>query len=281
MIFAGCDVGALSAKAVVMEDGVILGSEIIRARPDAVLSATEVMDKLLGNLGLLYGNIDRCVSTGYGRNIVPFAQANINEVSCHGRGATWLMPGVRTIIDGGGQDCKVLSVDEKGLLRDFCMTGKCGAGTGRALELMAESLGVDISEIGPLSLRATNPAVLLHPCSVMTEIKIKYLVVEGIDAADIAAGITRYVARHIMRLLYRVNIKKDIAITGGIAKNVGVVKQLEAMVDMKFVELPADPQLVGAIGAAVFAADQLTSTHSQDPELHTGIKSRTDSRNMQ
>jgi predicted CoA-substrate-specific enzyme activase len=281
MIVAGCDLGALSAKAVVMKDGGILGSEIIRVRPDAVLSATEVMDRLIGNLGILYCDIDRCVSTGYGRDIVPFAQANLSEVSCHGRGANWLMPSVRTIIDGGGQDCKVLSVDKEGLLRDFRMTGKCGAGTGRALELMAESLGVDISEIGPLSLRATRPATLVHPCSVMIEIKIKYLVMEGIDDADIAAGITRNVARHMMRLLSRFNIKQDIAITGGIAKNIGVVKQLEEMLDMEFVELPADPQLIGAIGAAVFAADQLTSTRSQNLESSTGMKSRTDSGNMQ
>jgi predicted CoA-substrate-specific enzyme activase len=281
MIVAGCDVGALSAKAVVMEDGGVLGSEIIRVRPDAVLSATQVMDRLIGNLGLLYSDIDRCVSTGYGRGIVPFAQANLSEVSCHGRGATWLIPSVRTIIDGGGQDCKVLSVDKKGLLRDFRMTGKCGAGTGRALELMAESLGVDISEVGALSLRATRPAIPVHPCSVMAEIKIKYLVMEGIDDADIAAGITRNVAKNIMRLLNRFNIKKDIAITGGIAKNIGVVKQLEQMLDMEFVELPADPQLIGAIGAAVFASDQLTSTRSQNPESHTGMKSGTDSRNMQ
>ena len=263
MIVAGCDVGALTAKAVVMENGGILGSEVIRARPDAVLSATEVMDRLIGNLGLLYSDIDRCASTGYGRGIVPFAQTNLSEVSCHGRGATWLMPSVRTIIDGGGQDCKVLSVDKKGLLRDFRMTGKCAAGTGRALELMAESLGVDISEIGPLSLRATSPATLRAFCSVMAEIKVKHLVVEGVDTADIAAGITRSVANDVMLLIYRFNIKKDIAITGGIAKNIGVVKRLKEMLGMEFVELPADPQLIGAIGAAVFAADQLTSSRSR------------------
>jgi len=168
-------------------------------------------------------------------------------------------------------------MDEKGLLRDFRMSGKCGAGTGRALELMAESLGVDISEVGPLSLRATRPAIPVHPCSVMAEIKIKYLVMEGIDDADIAAGITRNVAKNIMRLLNRFHIKQDIAMTGGIAKNIGV----EEMLNMEFVELPADPQLIGAIGAAVFAADQLTSTRSRNPESHTGMKLRTDSGNIQ
>lgn len=259
MIVAGCDVGALSSKAVVIEDGSIRGYEIIPVRPDAVLSATEVMDLLLKNLGLSYSDIDRCVSTGYGRSIVPFAHADVSEVSCHGRGAHWLVPSVRTIIDGGGQDCKVLSVNGKGQLRDFLMTGKCAAGTGRSLEIMAQSLGVDISEIGPLSLRAASPAAMDKPCSVMTEIETKRLVVEGVDAADIAAGITRSIARHVMRMLYWLDFEEDIAVSGGIAKNIGVVKQLEGMLGTQFVELPADPQLMGAIGAAVFAADQLTS----------------------
>jgi predicted CoA-substrate-specific enzyme activase len=265
MIVAGCDIGALSAKAVVIADDGILGFEIIPVRPDAVLSATAVMDRLLRNLGLSYSDIDRCVSTGYGRSIVPFAQEDVSEVSCHGRGAHWLMPSVRTIIDGGGQDCKALRVDDKGLLEDFRMTGKCAAGTGRSLEVMAESLGVDISEIGPLSLLATRPATLIKPCSVMTEIEIKRLVVEGVDAADIAAGITRSVAQHVMWMLYMFNVKKDIAITGGIAKNIGVVKQLEGMLGMEFVKLPADPQLIGAIGAAVFAGDKVTAAQGGLP----------------
>jgi predicted CoA-substrate-specific enzyme activase len=191
------------------------------------------------------------------------------------------MPSLRTIIDGGGQDFKVLSVDDKGLLKDFRMSGRCVAGTGRSLEIMAESLGVEISEIGPLSLRATSPATITKPCSVMTEIEIKRLVVEGVDAADIAAGITRSIAQHVMWMLYRFKVKKDIAVTGGIAKNIGVVKQLEGMLGMEFVRLPADPQLIGAIGAAVFAADQLTSPHSLNPESNTGMKSETDGRNLQ
>ena len=257
MIVAGCDVGALSSKAVVIEDGSIRGYQIIPVRPDAVQSATEVMDLLLKNLGLSYGDLDRCVSTGYGRSIVPFAQDDVSEVSCHGRGAHWLAPGVRTIIDGGGQDCKVLTVNDKGMLVDFLMTGKCEAGTGRSMEIMARSLGVDISEIGPLSLRSAGPAVVDKPCSVMTEIEVKRLVVEGVDAADIAAGIIQSIARHVVRMLSWLDYEEDIAVSGGIAKNIGVVTRLEGMLGVKFVELPVDSQLVGAIGAAVFAADQL------------------------
>ncbi len=115
------------------------------------------MDKLLGDLGLSYGQMDYFISTGYGRNLVPFAQGNMSEISCHGRGAQWLVPGVRTVIDGGGQDCKAIRVNEQGGLVDFRMNTKCAAGTGKALELMARSLGVDVSELGPLSLEAKDP----------------------------------------------------------------------------------------------------------------------------
>jgi len=273
MIVAGCDVGAVSAKAVVIADGSIRGSEIIPVRPDAVQSATEVMGLLLRKLGLSYGDIDRCVSTGYGRGVVPFAQDDVSEVSCHGRGAHWLVPGVRTIIDGGGQDCKVLCVNRRGLLRDFRMTGKCDAGTGRSMEIMARSLGVDVSEIGPLSLRSTSPASLVESCSVMNEIEVKRLVVEGVDAADIAAGIVRRIARHVRWMLDGLDFEEDIAVSGGIAKNIGVVTSLKEIMETEFVELPADPQVIGAIGAAVFAADQLTDPDSCNMALPINLMS--------
>ena len=269
MIVAGCDVGALTTKAVVMEDSSIAGSEIIRTRPDIVLSATEVMDRLLGNLGISYSDIDRCVSTGYGREIVPFAQSNLSEISCHGRGAVWLEPTVRTILDGGGQDYKILSVDEKGRLKKFRMTGKCAAGTGRALELMAESLGVGVSELGELSLLSKNPAVLRPKCSILTEISIRYLALEGVPAEDIAAGIMRNVTYHVMVLISKFPIEKDITFTGGVAKNVGVVTQIKEKLGMGFVEMPVDTQLIGAIGAAVFAAEQLTDPENTTRSLFT------------
>ncbi|MGB2885568.1 MAG: BadF/BadG/BcrA/BcrD ATPase family protein, partial [Dehalococcoidia bacterium] len=125
MVVAGCDVGALTAKAVVMKNDTILGFEIIRTRAKAVQSAADVMDKLLNKLDLSYEDIDYCVSTGYGRNIIPFAHDDVSEISCHGRGAQWLVPTIRTIIDGGGQDCKAIRVDENGIVEDFRMNTKC------------------------------------------------------------------------------------------------------------------------------------------------------------
>lgn len=273
MIVAGCDVGATTSKAALIKDGAILGTEIVRSRPDSVLSATEVMDRLLGNYGLSYEDINRCVSTGYGRDIVPFAQTSMSEVSCHGKGANWLVPSIRTIIDGGGQDYKVLSVDGNGNLKKFRMSGKCAAGTGRALEIMSESLGVDVSEIGELSLRSTSPEPLKPVCSTLIKITIRRLVLEGIPTEDIAAGIIGNVVHHIMILIPGSDVEEEFAITGGVAKNIGIVRHLEERLNMNFVDLPVDPQLIGAIGAAVFAADQLIHPVSCDMAVPVGFMS--------
>ena len=172
MLVAGCDVGSLTAEAVVMEDGTILGAEIIRVRPRAELSARDVMKKLLDRLGISFDNIVFCVSTGYGRETISFADDNLSEISCHGYGAHWLVPSIRTVIDVGGQDCKAIRVDEEGHLVDFVMNDKCAAGTGRSLELMSESLGVDVSELGPLAKEAGEAVVITHQCSIFAEMEI-------------------------------------------------------------------------------------------------------------
>ena len=257
-IVAGCDVGALTAKAVIMRNGALLGSEIIRSRAKAVQSASEVMEKLLGRLDLKWDDIQYCIGTGYGRNMLPFAQGNVSEISCHGRGAHWLVPSVRTIIDGGGQDCKALLVNDQGQLVDFRMNFKCAAGTGRALEVMAESLGIDVSELGPLSLQAAEPALLRKPCCILSQIEIRHLLFEGRNRADIAAGINEITALLILSLVRELDVEKDIAVTGGMAKNVGLVKCLERALEAEVVRFPEDPQLIGAIGAALFAADRVS-----------------------
>jgi len=256
MLTAGCDIGALTTKAAVIGDDTILGCEIVRSRPKAVQSATDVMDKLLGRLGISYGQINYCISTGYGRNLVPFAQSNMSEISCHGRGTHWLVPSVRTVIDCGGQDCKAIRVDDHGRLVDFRMNTKCAAGTGKALELMARSLGVEISELGPLSLQAKDPVIMNKPCCILTQIDVKRFVFDGRDRADIAAGINDNVAREILHLVLNLGVVNDIAVTGGGAKNVGLVRCLEQYLGVPSVRFQVDPQLIGAIGAAVLAAER-------------------------
>jgi len=257
VIVTGCDVGSLTTKAVAMNDERILGYEISPSKPDVVQSASDVMDSLLTKLGLTYREVDYCVSTGYGRQIIPFADDNLSEMSCHGKGAKWLVPTIHTIIDGGGQDCKAMVVDQKGNLRDFRVNDKCAAGTGRALELMAESLGVGVSNLGELSFQASCPAVLHKPCCLMAQIEIRHLLLEGKNPSDIAAAICDYVALRICSLVKKLNVKEDIVFTGGVAKNIGVLACLERALETRFAHLPEDPQLVGAIGAAVHAAGKI------------------------
>jgi (R)-2-hydroxyacyl-CoA dehydratese activating ATPase len=256
MIVAGCDVGSATTKAVVMDDRSILGFHIVRTRGEAVRSACDVMDGLLRNLQLSYDDLDYCVSTGYGRRIIPFASHDVSEMSCHGRGAKWFLPSVSTVIDGGGQDCKAIRVDAQGMLEEFRINMKCAAGTGRALELMAESCGVDVAELGALALEASDPPVLRKPCCVMAAFDVKLLVLEGRHPSDIAAAISDYVAKRILILVRGLGGKKEFAMTGGVAKNMGVVRSLERLLGAKFVPFPTDPQIVGAVGAALFAADK-------------------------
>lgn len=255
MLVAGCDVGSLTAEAVVMEGGTILGSEIIRVRPRAELSARDVMSRLLDRLGISLDDIAFCVSTGYGRETISFADDNVSEISCHGYGAHWLVPSIRTVIDVGGQDCKAIRVDEEGRLVDFVMNDKCAAGTGRSLELMSESLGVGVAELGPLSLGAEEPVEITNQCSIFAEMEISQHLCEERSFADIAAGINESMAKRVKGLVGRVGVRRDVGVTGGVSKNAGVVKTLETLLKVKFVEFPEDPQIIGALGAALFAAE--------------------------
>ncbi len=264
MIVAGCDVGSMATKAVVLNNDEILGTELIQSRASGDQSAVDVMDRLLEKLDLNHSDIDYCMGTGYGRYVVPFADGNVSEISSHGRGARWLVPSLRTIIDVGGQDFKVIRVDENGFVEDFGMNTKCAAGTGRSLELMAKSLGVDITQLGPLSLEASNPVVLHKPCYLMAEIEIRHLIFEGRDDADIAAGINDITARSILNLVRDVGVKKDVGMTGGVAKHVGVVNSLERLLKTTFVQFPIDPQLIGAVGAALFAADKVRKLRNRN-----------------
>ena len=257
MLVAGCDVGSLTAEAVIMENGKILGSEIIRVRPKAEQSARDVMDRVLSKLDLKYDDLAYTIATGYGRETIPFANGNISEISCHGRGANFLIPEIRTVIDVGGQDCKAIRVDGQGNLEDFVMNDKCAAGTGRSLELNSEALGVDVSELGSLSLESTEKITITNQCSIFTELEIMHLLMEDKSVADIAAGINEAMARRVKMLVGKVGIKNEIGMTGGVSKNIGVVKSLEQTLGAKFVEFPEDPQIIGALGAALFAAERV------------------------
>ncbi|MCD6272673.1 MAG: 2-hydroxyglutaryl-CoA dehydratase [Deltaproteobacteria bacterium] len=257
MIVAGVDVGSLSAEAVIMKDGEIVAFEIIPVRPLPIQSSTEAMEKALAKAGLKMEDVDYCVSTGYGRDEIPFSQKTISEISCHGRGAHWCQPSVRGIIDIGGQDCKAIIVNKNGGLVDFVMNDKCAAGTGRFLEIMSKVLDVDVSDLGQMTFQSDNPLKISSRCSVFAEYEAMFLLAEDKNAIDIGAGVNEAMAERAFSLAGRIKlngkIDGDVTVTGGVAKNVGVIKNLGNFFGREITRLSLDPQIMGALGAALFA----------------------------
>jgi predicted CoA-substrate-specific enzyme activase len=262
MVFAGCDVGSLTGEAVLMSEDAIIAYEIMRVRPRPEQTAHEAMSKALAMANLSFQDLAYCVSTGYGREKIPFADGSISEISCHGRGAHWANPDVRTVIDIGGQDCKVIRVDKLGYMSDFTMNDKCAAGTGRFLEGMAKVLGVELEELGPMSFKSQSPIHITKTCTVLAQFDVMCLMNDGKDRSDIAAGINRAMAERLSKMTKKVGIAKQVTITGGVAKNPGVVKSLEDVLGIEIVPLDAvDPQIVGALGAALFARERWERAH--------------------
>lgn len=257
MIFAGCDVGSLTGKAVILQDNAIRAYDIMRVRPRPEQTAQEVMTKALNKAGLTFDDLTYCVSTGYGRERIPFARSSISEISCHGRGAHWVNPEVRTIIDIGGQDLKVIRVDQFGYMADFIMNDKCAAGTGRFLENMSKVLGLTLDELGPLAFEATRPVGITKTCTVLAQFDVLCLLTDGEAKADISAGIARAMAERIAKMARRVGLKKEVAMTGGVAKNPAVVNSLQEVLGVQLYEMTeVDPQSIGALGAALFARER-------------------------
>ncbi len=257
MLVAGCDVGSLTAKALLMENGRILSHELRRVKPRPELSAREVMEGALRKAGRRWEEVAYCVGTGYGRVRIPFANENISEISCHGKGAHWLLPSVRTVIDIGGQDCKVIRVDGEGRLVNFVMNDKCAAGTGRFLELMAKTLGVGVEDLGRLSLSSKEPIPITNICAVYAQSEVLSYLAEGANVEDVAAGVNQSMAARVKALASRVGVEREVVLSGGVAKNIGVVKYLEEMLGVPLIKLDFDPQLVGALGAALFASERV------------------------
>ena len=258
-VCAGCDVGSLTGKAVILKNGSILSYGIVPTTPKPERTARNAMDEALKNVNLTLEDIEFIVGTGYGRVKIPFANKEISELTCHGKGAHSFVPTVRTIIDVGGQDCKVIKVNKDGKILDFAMNDKCAAGTGRFLEVMAKTLELKLEELGPISLQAKNQAKITAQCSVFAETEVVSLMADGTEVTDIVAGIHDTIASRIMTLVYRVGLEEDITISGGVAKNIGVVAFLENKMGLKTVKLPVDPQIIGAIGAALLAKEELES----------------------
>ena len=252
MITAGIDIGSITAKAVVLSNGRILGSKVIFTGYNARQAGKSVFEDLLRELDMDASSIEKTVSTGYGRNSVKFADKAMTEIICHGAGAHYLNPEVRSIIDVGGQDSKVLTIDSDGRVKDFAMNDKCAAGTGRFLEVMARAMESDLDDFGVMSLKSDNPSKISSICTVFAESEVISLISKGKSREDIIAGIHESVASRISSMARRVGVKEPVMMTGGVARNIGVVRALEKALGVS-IEVSEFAQVNGAVGAAIVA----------------------------
>ena len=255
-IVAGVDVGAATAKAVILNDNNVLASSVIPTGFSAAGAGEVVTKEALKKAGLAMGDLAYVVSTGYGRRAITFANKVLTEIICHAAGVSWLITEARTIIDIGGQDSKVIGLDDNGNVTNFVMNDKCAAGTGRFLEVMAGVLGVEISEMGSVSLLGQDPCQISSTCTVFAESEMVSLRAEGRSREDIIAGIHKALARRVAIMGAPVGFKKDVVFTGGVAKNVGIKKALEDELGLEIL-IPEEPQIVGALGAALLAQGEL------------------------
>ena len=266
LITAGVDVGSVSTQVVIMVDEEFYAYGNTRTGSDSPNSARNGMDIVLKKTGLQIENIDYCIGTGYGRVNVPMAHQSITEISCHARGANFMYgPEVKTVMDMGGQDCKAINTDDKGKVLNFLMNDKCAAGTGRGMEVFADLIRVPVWEIGKRSFQIEKePPMISSTCVVFAKSEVVGLLEAGVPENEIMAAYCSAMAQRIIELLNRLGVKEKFVITGGIAKNEGIVKRLEKKLGIKTGErawnkreyvdrgYPFDTQLAGAIGAALF-----------------------------
>ncbi|MBA4417228.1 MAG: 2-hydroxyglutaryl-CoA dehydratase [Syntrophus sp. (in: bacteria)] len=262
--FAGLDIGSTMTKVVIISDK-LEASLIGPTGPEHRKLANKVMEEALDLAGLRFIDLTYIVATGYGRINVPFADRQITEITCHARGIHSLLPTVKTIVDIGGQDSKGIKIKD-GKVTNFVMNDKCAAGTGRFLEVIADSLGVPLERLGELSLTARKAAEISSTCTVFAEHEVNNQLANGESVANLIAGIHQSVATRVYSLVRKLKIEPDVAITGGGAKNIGLVKALETRFGYP-VLVPPEPLITGALGAALIGKEvyEKYTTEGQTP----------------
>lgn len=259
ILVLGVDVGSVSSQAVILADGAVYAASSTRTGSSSPGAAEKAAAMALEGTGLTLDDMQRRIGTGYGRVNVPFADKTVTEIACHARAAHFMAGGdVHTILDMGGQDCKVIRAGEGGKVIDFLMNDKCAAGTGRGLEVMADLLRVPIGEIGALSLGVeTEPEPVSSTCVIFAKTEAMGMIRRGAKKEEVLAAYCAAMAKRVAGLIGRLGLEPEFFITGGIAKNEGVVKRLEKLLGVKALSSKIDSQLAGALGAALFAHDRV------------------------
>lgn len=255
MPVAGVDIGSMTAKAVILQDGELLGTSLVMTGHNSRQAGRHALETALEHAGLAEEELSVIVATGYGRLAADFTEDRVTEITCHARGAHFTRPDTRTVIDLGGQDSKAIAIDGRGKVLDFVMNDKCSAGTGRFLDVMAHALQVELDDLGELSLESEAPAAISSVCTVFAESEVVSRVAEGVSKQDIVAGIHQAIASRIYSMAVRIPIEQKIIMTGGVARNIGVVRALEKRFASE-ITVPGSPQHNGALGAAIIAAER-------------------------
>jgi predicted CoA-substrate-specific enzyme activase len=256
MMTLGIDIGSASSKAVILQDGQkIVAQRVVQAGTGSS-GLRRVLDMVFADSGLSWDDLDNSVVTGYGRFSVEEVKNQVSEITCHAKGAFFLVPTARTIIDIGGQDVKAISLDDRGFIVKFFMNDKCAAGTGRFLEVMARVLELDLGDMGDIHFRSRHPAQVSSTCTVFAESEVISLLAGGTPKEDIVAGVHYSTAAKAAALANRVGVRDDVVMCGGVAANRGVVDAISRALKTNLVVAPS-PQLSGALGAALIAAEEV------------------------
>jgi len=259
LIYAGCDLGMISAKVAIIQDSDILASEVITYESHPRQAAEEVMDKALAKVGLSREQINRCLSTGFGQNAVPYADGTAPPLVCVHRAIRKLSPNIKTVMDVGGTSFRAFNIDDNGKVAELAVTDTCAVGTGMFLDVIANALEEPVEELSRAALSADNPIPISNTCVIFAESEVISSVNAGHDRLDIFAGVASGVAAKIVGHLTRIDVIEEVAMTGGVAKNSIVVRELEEKCGLRFANLGVDPQVIGALGAALIAKDEAES----------------------
>lgn len=253
--FAGIDVGSRTTNAVILDgNGKIAGYSILETGAQSTRAAEAALEQALAQAGLERDGLHRIVSTGYGRVSVPFAGKTLTEISCHALAAHALFPDVGMVIDIGGQDSKVIQLGPGGKVVDFAMNDKCAAGTGRFLEVMASKLEVPLDKMGELSLEAAGEVRISSVCTVFAESEVISLVAGNHPKEEILRGLHRAIVNRVWSMVTALGVRLEVAMSGGVAKNRGVVAFMEEKLGRPL-RISSEPQIIGALGAALHARD--------------------------
>ncbi len=253
----GVDVGSTQTKAVIVDaDGTIVGRSLIDTGADVTKAAERAYELALAESIAEDADVGYVIGTGYGRYKVTFGDRQVTEISCHGRGAAHMFPGTKTVLDMGGQDSKAIRIQPNGEIVDFCMNDKCAAGTGRFLGAASDALEIPLDDLGPTALDSEKPVRISTTCTVFAEAEVLSWLGKGKKIEDILWGVHQSIAARSFGLLRRVGIEDEITFTGGVARNIGMIKAMEEKLE-RSLNVSEESHYMGALGAALYALDSI------------------------